>query len=203
MRKILFGALVTLAVVLFLTQKSCDKSETTIIEQSALIQEQLRNVGKMVVTEGHFSEIYDYKDSKAIFGDYFTSEKSALVVVNAKVSVIYDLSKLQIEVDEPNKTIKIVSIPEEEIEINPDLEYFDVQSGFFNPFNAEDFNLIKDEVVGSLRLKIDSSSLKTNARDRLLSELSKFYILTNSMGWKLEHKASEIKNYEDLNSMIF
>ena len=203
MRKILFGVILTLGIILFVTNKSCDKDAAGIVEQSLLIQEQLVNVGKLVVTEGHFSEIYDYRNSKAIFGDYLTSEKSALVVVNAKVSVIYDLSKIEVDLNEKTKTITIMNIPEEEIEINPDLEYFDVQSGFFNPFSAEDYNLIKDEVVGSLKKKIDASTLVSNGKNRLLSELSKFYILSNSMGWTLEYKSFEIKDYEDLNSLVF
>ena len=203
MRKILFGVIITLAIVLFLTNKSCNKSETVIAEQSLMIQEQIKNVGKLVVTEGHFSEIYDYRNSKAIFGDYFTSEKSALVVVNAEVKMMYDLSQIEIEIDEETKTVRILKIPEEEIDISPDLEYFDVQSGFFNAFEADDYNKIKDEVIESLRKKIDSSSLESNGKNRLLSELSKFYILTNSMGWTLEHKSSNIKNYDDLNSLIF
>ena len=76
MRKILFGVVITL-VVLFTFKYCGDKREDKIVlqESSALIQEQIKNVGKLIVTEGHFSEVFNYKNSKDIFGDYFTSEK--------------------------------------------------------------------------------------------------------------------------------
>ena len=68
MRKILFGVIITL-IILFTFKYCGDKKEDRIIlqEHSALIQEQLKNVGKLVVIEGHFSEVFNYKNSKEIF----------------------------------------------------------------------------------------------------------------------------------------
>ena len=204
MRKILFGVIITL-VILF-TFKYCDDTKNDkkdLQESSVLIQQQIKNVGKLVVTEGHFSEVFNYKNSKEIFGDYFTSEKKALVVVNAEVTVAFDLSKIKFSIDEANKTLRIISIPEEEIKINPDFEYYDVQSDFLNPFEAQDYNKIKESVNQSLMKKIENSSLKTNAKNRLISELSKFYILTNSLGWTLEYNSNPISTFDDLNNQIF
>ena len=204
MRKILFGVVITL-VVLF-TFKYCDDTKDNKIElqeSSVLIQQQIKNVGKLVVTEGHFSEVFNYKNSKEIFGDYFTSEKKALVVVNAEVTVAYDLSKIDYKIDEATKTLQIINIPKEEIKINPDIEYYDVQSDFLNPFEAKDYNEIKETVKKSLMRKVENSSLKSNAKNRLISELSKFYILTNSLGWTLEYNSNPIKNLEDLSNQTF
>ncbi len=199
MRKILFGVIITL-VVLFTFKYCGDKHEDKIVlqESTALIQEQINNVGKLIVTEGHFSEVFNYKNSKDVFGDFFTSEKKALVVVNADVTIAYDLSKIEFEVNEQNKTLTIISIPEEEIKINPDLEYYDIQSDFFNPFEAKDYNDIKNIVKASLTRKIEASDLKTNAKNRLMSELSKFYILTNSLGWILQYNSTAITKTEEL-----
>ncbi|MDD7887593.1 DUF4230 domain-containing protein [Flavivirga sp. 57AJ16] len=197
MRKILFGVIITL-IVLFSFKYCGDKQENKIVlqESSALIREQIKNVGKLVVTEGHFSEVFNYRNSKDIFGNYFTSEKKALVVVNAEVTIAYDLSKIEFELDEINKTLTILSIPKEEIKINPDLEYYDIQSDFFNPFEAKDYNDIKKIVKASLGKKIEASSLKANAKNRLISELSKFYILTNSLGWILKYDETHIATPE-------
>ena len=201
MRKILFGVVITL-IVLFSFKYCDDKKEDKIVlqENSLLIQEQLKNVGKLIVTEGHFSEVFNYRNSKEIFGEYFTSEKKALVVVNADVTIAYDLSKIEFKIDEANKTIRITKVPEEEISINPDFEYYDVQSDFLNPFEAQDYNNIKETVKRSLMAKIEKSSLKRNAKNRLISELSKFYILTNSLGWTLEYNSKPIRTIEDLNN---
>lgn len=199
MRKILFGVVITL-IVLF-TFKYCDdkKSEAIILkEHSALIQEQLKNVGKLVVTEGHFSEVFNYKNSKAILSDYISAEKKALVVVNADVTIAYDLSKIEYEIDDVSKTLRLIKIPDEEIKISPDFEYYDIQADFLNPFEAEDYNAIKETVKASLMKKVEASSLKTNAKNRLISELAKFYILTNSLGWTLEYQANPITNFQDI-----
>ena len=198
MRKILFGVIITL-VILFTFKYYNTKKEDSIVlqENSSLIQEQIKNVGKLVVTEGHFSEVFNYKNSKEIFGDYFTSEKKALVVVNADVTIAYDLSKIEFKIDEASKTLQILSIPEEEIKISPDFEYYDIQSDFLNPFEAKDYNDIKNTVKASLEKKIEASDLKANAQNRLISELSKFYILTNSLGWTLQYNSQNINNLSD------
>ena len=204
MRKILFGVVITL-IVLFTFKYCGDKQEDKIVlqESSTLIQEQIKNVGKLIVTEGHFSEVFNYKNSKDIFGDYFTSEKKALVVVNADVTIAYDLSKIEFQVDEETKTLTILSIPEEEIKISPDFEYYDIQADFLNPFEAKDYNDIKNIVKESLNKKIEASDIKTNAKNRLISELSKFYILTNSLGWTLRYSEAPITKIEQLKTLKF
>jgi hypothetical protein len=194
MKKVLFGAIVTLAIVFIF--RSCTETtdqKSILKENSMLIQEQINNVSKLIVTEGHFSEVYTYKDSKALFGPLITAEKKALVVVNAEVTVAYDLGKIVFTIDEATKTLKINSIPEPEIKLNPDFEYYDVSADFLNQFDAEDYNKIKRNIRSSLVQKIEKSTLKTNAENRLLSELSKFYILTSAMGWSLEYDGELVK----------
>jgi len=199
MRKILFGVIITL-IVLFSFKYCGDKKQDQIVlkETSRFIQEELKNVGKLIVTEGHFSEVFNYENSKEILGDLYTADKKALVVVNADVSIAYDLELLEYKIDQENKILQIISIPAEEIIVNPDLEYYDIQSDFLNPFKAEDYNAIKETVNTSMLKKIEHSKLKSNAKNRLLSELSKFYILTNSMGWSLEFNENTNINIEDL-----
>ena len=200
MRKILFGVAITL-IVLF-TFKYCGdikENQATLKESSALIQEQIKNVGKLIVTEGHFSQVLNYTSSKELFGSYLTSNKKALVVVNADVFISYDLSEIEYDINETTKTLTILSVPKEEIKIIPDLEYYDIEADFFNPFEAEDYNNIKELVKKALIKKLDKSDMKSNAQNRLISELSKFYILTNSLGWTLEYNGTEITNQEDIN----
>ncbi|MGB6154126.1 MAG: DUF4230 domain-containing protein [Pricia sp.] len=189
MKKILIGVLITLAAVFVIRSCSDDKEKKTILqENSMLIQQQIDNVSKLIVTEGHFAEVYNYKDSKAVFGPFVSAKKKALVVVNADVTVAYDLSKIDFDVDEATKTLRIKSIPEPEIKISPDFEYYDVTSDYLNMFDASDYNKIKKNVNASLMKKVNKSSLRKNAENRLISELQKFYILTHSMGWRLEYQ---------------
>ncbi|WP_293293697.1 DUF4230 domain-containing protein [Allomuricauda sp.] len=203
MKKILVGALIALASVLI--YKSCteDRSQKTILEEnSMLIQQELRNVSKLVVTEGHFAEVYNYKDSKELFGPLITANKKALVVVNADVSVAYDMSKIDYDVDRENKVLTLRYIPEPEIAINPDFEYYDVTADYLNPFNAGDYNAIKQNVKQSLMKKIEASSLRSNAENRLLSELSRILVLTDSMGWTLVYKNTPVENTVQLKNIL-
>jgi hypothetical protein len=202
MRKILFGVIITLVVVF--TFKYCgDQKEDRLVlkEHTALIQEQIKNVGKLVVTEGHFSEVFTYENSKLVFGDLLEAEKRAIVIVNADVTIGFDLSKIAYEIDESTKTLRIKSIPKEEIKISPDFEYYDIQADFLNQFEAKDYNDIKKTVNKSLIKKIEASELKSNAQSRLISELSKFLILTNSMGWTLEYNQTTLESLEGLQTL--
>lgn len=193
MKNFLIGSVITLAIVLVF--RSCGKekeSEAILKENSMLIQERIANVSKLIVTEGHFAEVYNYKDSKELFGPLLTADKKALVVVNAAVTIGYDLSKIEFTVDEEKRTLHIDKIPEPEITLNPDFEYYDVTADYLNPFEAKDYNAIKNNVKASLLKKVEASTLKTNAKNRLLSELQQFYVLTNSLGWTLTYQDKEI-----------
>jgi hypothetical protein len=195
MKNIIIGAVVTLALVfIFRSCSETSKDKSILEENSMLIQQQIDNVSKLVVTEGHFAEVYNYKDSQQLFGPLITAQKKALVVVNADVTVAYDLSKIDFQIDEASKTLIIKSIPEPEIKLNPDFEYYDVTADYLNQFNANDYNKIKKNVRASLMKKVEQSTLITNAQNRLLSELSKFYILTNSMGWTLEYNGNTVED---------
>lgn len=203
MRKILFGVLITLIVVFTFRYCEDHNSEKSRIEEaSGLIEKQIKNVGKLVVTEGTFSQVFTYNDSKKFYLDIFSAKKKALIVINAKVSIAYDLRKLETEIDSENHVITITSIPEEEISINPDIEYYDVTQDYLNQFDADDYNKIKNKVTKSIQQKIDASDLKTNASNRLITELSNIYILTRSLGWKLIYKDQEIKEMDEFENIF-
>jgi lipopolysaccharide export LptBFGC system permease protein LptF len=203
LRRILIG----IAVVggIFLLFKYCDfkkNDDEDITYNTNLIQQQILNVGKLVVTEGHFSEVITYKNQQKYLLDMLSFEKKALVVVNADVTVAYDLHKMKYDIDEKNKTITIVSIPKEEIKISPDIQFYDVEQSKLNPFTGEDYNKINKSVKANLAKKIEKSSLKTNAQNRLISELSKILILTNTMGWKLQYEGKVIESEKDFGQKI-
>lgn len=169
---------------------------------SDLIQEQIKNVGKLVVTEGHFSQIMTYKDQEKYLMGLYTAEKKAIIVINANVTVAYDLHQMKYDIDEKNKTITIVNIPKEEIKISPDIQFYNVEQNQFNPFTGEDYNKINQKVKADLARKMEHSRLKTNAQNRLISELSKILILTNTMGWKLQYNGQNIETESDFGQKL-
>src|SRR5690606_28192641 len=105
-----------------------------------------------------------YKDQEKYLMDLISFEKKALVIVNADVTVSYDLRQMKYDIDEKNKTITIKYIPKEEIKINPDIKFYDINQSRMNPFTGDDYNKINKSVKANLAKKIEKSSLKTNAQ---------------------------------------
>ena len=202
-KRILIFVGIIIAVVLVF--KYCDfkkEEDSDLNYNTNLIQQQIVNVGKLVVTEGHFSEVVTYKNQQKYLMDILSFEKKALIVVNADVTVSYDLHQMKYDIDEKNKTITILSIPKEEIKISPDIQFYDVEQSKLNPFTGDDYNKINKSVKANLAKKIEKSSLKSNAQNRLISELSKILILTNTMGWKLQYEGKVIESEKDFNQNI-
>lgn len=179
-----------------------EKSTTTTEYNTALIQEKIQSVGKLIVTEGHFAQVMTYKDQQNYLMNLISIEKKALIIINADVTVAYDLRQVEYDIDEKNKTITIVSIPKEEIKISPDIQFYDVEQSRMDPFSGEDFNKINKRVKADLAKKIEKSSLKSNAQNRLVSELAKVLILTNSMGWKLQYKSQIIESENQMEQKL-
>jgi hypothetical protein len=135
--------IIFLVIGYFVYQFFTKKSETSTIEYDTnLIQVQIKNVGKLVVTEGHFAEVLPYKDKKETYIPRLSFDKKALVVINADVTVGFDLSKVTYDIDSKNKILTIANIPKEEIKISPDFKYYDTESSTFNEFTEEDYNKI-------------------------------------------------------------
>jgi hypothetical protein len=117
--------------------------------------------------------------------------------VDAQAQVSYDLRKMEIDIDSMAKTLTVTYLPEPELKIAPHIEYYDVEQGIFNDFDAEALNTITKKVTDSLRVQALQSELMTNAQNRLISELQQLFVLTESMGWTLIHKEKTIKIPED------
>ncbi|RDK83819.1 DUF4230 domain-containing protein [Marinirhabdus gelatinilytica] len=197
MRNIVLGIIIALVVVFGLRYCEHQKDQREqLVESTAFIQKQLKNVGKLIVTEGNYAQVFSYKDTDKLFG-FLEANKKALIVVNAEATISYDLSKIETEIDEVSKTVTIKNIPEPELKINPNIEYYDVSQDYLNQFEAKDYNIIRQRVEKLLRTKIEASQLRENAENRLISELQKIYILTNSMGWTLQFNQTTIEQTTD------
>lgn len=201
-RSLIFIGLIATVVLLF---KFCDfkkSDDATTIDGAGLIQQQILNVGKLIVTEGHFSEVITYKNKEKYLMGLVSFDKKALVIVNADVTVAYDLHQMKYDIDEANKTISIIYIPKEEIKINPDIKFYDVEQSKLNPFTGDDYNKINSSVKASLAKKIQKSTLKTNAQNRLISELSQLLITTRNLGWVLKYDGKVIESDSELGKQI-
>ncbi len=183
----------------FIMKKSSDGNQ--VVPDTELIAQQMKNVSKLVVNEAKISQIYNYKDQKS-FMNLMSFDKKALVVVNADVQIMYDLSKLEYTVDEANKTLKITYIPKEEIKISPDIKIYDVEESRFNAFKGNDYNEIQESVKKQFQEKILKSNIQKNAKNRLVSELGKFLVVTQSLGWQLQYREDTVNQLTDFEVFI-
>jgi hypothetical protein len=199
MNKFGFGfliALILFAGFWFFYQGKQEREELR--ASSELIQKQVQQVGKLIVTEGYYSKVFTFKNSQNLFLNIWKSDKKALVVVNAKATVEYDLRQLVVEIDEKNKTLIHKKIPDPVLNIYPDIEYYDVTQDYFNSFEAKDYNKIKTSVTAQIRTQIEKSDLMENSRERLMVELTNLFVLTKSMGWTLMYQGEIIEDREQL-----
>ncbi|MBA4302426.1 MAG: hypothetical protein C0433_20330 [Cyclobacterium sp.] len=199
MNKFGFGfliALILFAGFWFFYQGKQEREELR--ANSELIQKQVQQVGKLIVTEGYYSKVFTFKNSQNLFLNLLTSNKKALVIVNAKATVEYDLRQLEVEIDESKKTLILKKIPEPVLNIYPDIEYYDVTQDYFNSFEAKDYNKIKNSVTAQIRTQIEKSDLMENSRERLMVELTNLFVLTKSMGWTLMYQGEIIEDREQL-----
>ena len=183
--KQVIGGLIVGVLCMLLYNKYNRPEVSAEIQGSQIIQEQLKNVSKLVVTEGYFSDIITYKDAKSLYMDLLSAEKKAVVLVKAKATIGYDLKQLVFDVNEIDKTIVISNIPEPELQINPSLTYYDLQQDYLNPFGAKDYNKISALVNERLKKQIAASTFESNAENRLISELHGLFSKTPLRGWPI------------------
>jgi hypothetical protein len=161
-----------------------DTNQQTKIKSQGVLQ-QVQKVFELVTVEGQFSEIYDYEDY--YYYDWSILRKKALVKIQAKVSMGYKLSNIEIDVNEVDKVISIGPIPKVKItsmDINE--EFYDIQEGTFNTFQPEDYNKIQKDIREIIRSKAKKSSLPADAEDQLNTLLEGLSSLLGNYGWSIQ-----------------
>lgn len=161
------------------------QNKTTEQQSAKLILNSVKSLSKLVVTKGEFSEVFSFSNSQKYFYDFLSFNKKAILLVNAKIEVGYDLSKLNIQVDSIGKQIIINKIPSEEISIIPSVKYFDLQQSTFNSFSKKELNKLNAKAISNIKKTAKISHLKEQSRQQLVKELSKIYVLSKTFGWKV------------------
>lgn len=161
------------------------KEEKYQTEELKVMLNGVNSLSKLVVSEGNFSEIYSFSDTRKYFYDFFQFKKKAILSVNAKVEVGYDLSKLDIQIDSLGKKIIINKIPKEEVSIIPDIKYYDLQESQLNSFSTNDLNKLNKKAIDKIKKTYKVTNLKKEAKNRLFEELSKIYQLSKIYNWKV------------------
>ena len=169
-------------------------NDNLVSEHSQVIQNEIKHLSKLIVVEGSYSNVYSYKDVDQYFGDWLSFEKKVLVVVNAKAQVMYDMKQLNIILDSVTKTILLNKLPEPEIQIVPDIKYYDIQQSSFNQFSSNEMNKVKTKAIKEIEEMVMVSNLKEQANERLQEELRSIFVLSKSLGWTVKGYTPLLEN---------
>lgn len=189
---IIIGGLVTLGIVVYLKTL---KKQQLVKSQSVLLLDKIKSVCKFITVEGDFAEIYHYEDVKEKFLKLISSRKKALVVVNAKAHVGYDLSKIDLLANNERKIVTLKHFPQPEVlSIETSLNYYDKKDGYFNKFEASDLTELHQEAKKHIEEKIPQSGLYEIAKKEALEAILLIETIVETIGWKLDYSALNIQD---------
>jgi len=180
------GAIITYWVLKYIKiQKRKDMTNA----QSVIIMERIRKVWKLITVEGEFAEIYHYENTKERFMSMVSSKKKAILLINAKAYVGYDLSKIKMEAVNEKKVIKLTDFPEPQIlSLETDLKYYDKKEGLFNKFDSTDLTEVNSQAKEHVMLKIPESGLFDTAKSEALEAVLLIENIVETIGWTLDYQ---------------
>jgi hypothetical protein len=171
------------------------------IEKSSVVVENVEKVLKLVALEANLSELYKYQDYYSY--DISFLRKKAILRVNAKVSVGYDLNKIDIRVDSLKRKVIMNSLPIAEIlAIDHNLDYYDIEQGIFNRFETADYNHINSKAKEYILNVALSKNILKEANDQKAEVITLIKNMVRGMGYELEIRSDNeqlpqpAKNYK-------
>jgi hypothetical protein len=174
------------------------KKEGTLIKnESVILLERVEKVFKVVLAEGHFSEIYDHSSKSDVLFGLTTVNKKALIVAKAKVLVGFDFAKVKIRWEEGTRRMIIESFPEPEIlSTDSDYKFYDIDHGIFNKFKNEEYTALLADAKQTMQNQAIASELPKIAKKQAVVMLSQ---MASSMGWDIDFRlpTAEVKLLEN------
>ncbi len=157
-------------------------------EQSIVLMEKIRSVCKFITVEGDFAEIYHYRNVKDKIANFLLGKKKAIILINAKAHIGFDLTKIRMESDIENKVIKLTQFPQPQLmSIETDFNYYDKSEGWANYFTSDDLTEVTRNAKQHIIDKIPESGLMEQARKEALNTIQLMEGLAQTIGWKLDY----------------
>ena len=172
-----------------------EKSKLKTNEQSLVIMDKIRSVCKFITVDGDFSEVYHYENLKEKYLSLLLGKKKAIVLVNAKAHVGFDLSKVRMTSENERKTIVLTNFPQPELlTVETDFKYYDKREGWANPFTTSDLTDINRDAKNYIVDKIPQSGLLDQARKEALDTILLMEKIVETIGWKLDYTALTLED---------
>ncbi len=200
------GAMITYGVLNYVKFQN-KKSITN--EQSAILMEKIRKVWKLITVEGEFAEIYHYENVKEHFLNMVTSKKKAIILINAKAHIGFDLSKIRMEAINEKRVIRLTEFPQPEVlSVETDFKYYDKKEGLFNKFDSSDLTELNAKAKKHILDKIPESGLLDSAKTEAIEAVLMMQNIVETIGWTLDYQdlllsQSEKSQLEKMNSKKF
>ncbi len=173
-----------------LLRSSAPQEQT--LQNSTVILNRIEEACKLVTVEGHFSELYDETNIRRFtvyvpMPSTFSFSKKAILQVEGKVLVGYDLKNMKVTADSTRKIVLLSNIPEPEVlSIDHSITYKNLSESFFNTFTAEDYTRLNANAKAMLKSKARESDLMREAElegNQLINIIS---FIVKSAGWQLQ-----------------
>ena len=159
---------------------------------STIVVERIQKVMKLVTVEGNYSELMNYNDFDYI--DFPGFRKDAIVKVNAKVSVGYNLEQMKISTNEKDKTIVIAQMPKPEIiSIDTDIKFENLSTGLFTDFSEQELSKLNSLAKEKIRQKALSTELIKQAEEQKKDVLDLIFYMAKENGYKIVVEGNELK----------
>ncbi len=184
-KKILIPFLTLIAgiILAFFIFRKSDKENT--VGDTRIINHEIQRLNKMIVIEQNYSAFRTkkYNDYNSQYLDFLN--KNIVLYITAKAQVTYDMKQMKIEVDSVNKKIHIVSIPEPELTVYPNVEIYSMEDGFFNRFSKSELNTVMEEGKKDIRKEVEKSNIKSQAHTQLITNLKDLYTIARLYKWEI------------------
>lgn len=198
---LLIGAGVLAAVILLIIpfRNASQKKKEAQIE-SAIVIEKIEKVLKVVTVEGHYSELINYEQATFDFPGF---RKKAVVQVNGRILMGYNLDQLKADADVKKKILRINNISQPQvIAVEADARFFDLQQGIFNSFTKQELTQIDQKAKETIRNKAVTDGLVKRAEEQKYSLIEALCWPLIADGWVIEvdgkpMNIAEIKEKKD------
>lgn len=159
---------------------------------STIVIEKIQKVLKLVTVEGNFSELMKYQDFDYI--DFPGFRKDAIVRVNAKVSIGYNLNNLKVSTNEKEKIITIQQMPKPEIlSIDSDIKFENLSSGLFTNFSAQELSKLNSLGKEKIKQKALNAELIKQAEEQKQDLFDLIFYMAKQNGYKIIVEGNELK----------
>ena len=166
-----------------------NKKENT-REQSVVLMEKIRSVCKFITVEGDFSEIYHYQNVKDKIANFLLGKKKAIILINARAHIGFDLTKIEMDSDPEKKRIRLMNFPQPQVmSIETDFSYYDKSEGWANYFTSDDLTEVTRNAKQHIIDKIPESGLMEQARKEAILAIKMMEGLAATIGWELDYDA--------------